>query len=828
MKRQVLTLAILLGWLVLNAAAWQTITNTSHVHDLMAQDGSIYFSTWGGVVQLMPPPAGGDVTISEMLENRVLTTAAGLASNDVRNLAYVSFSQSLWLGSSADGISIVNPLGVQQLNTDLGLPSNRVTGIVEYGSNILVATNGGLALYYYLEGVNFPLQLHQYTAQNTGGGLLSNSIDAMALAANDYLFLSSNLGLNFVHLDSLDIDSAWHSFASPPFAAGSENKLSVNQEKLLIATPTSAHLHSSDPWTPGWQSYNQTTGILGEVIASACIDELNTIWLSYGLWNEDLLIYTRSVDTLLTSIASDGAVSHMAKFESGLGDKSIRRIVSHEGRIYLCSWGDGIFAGEGNGGQWSNFRSQSIGFPKVRNIATDAKHAAWFSSGALSAALTRKSSLGASKFYQGWWETFTIANSPIHTDNVFTVAVDSHDRKWFGTFDVNSQISPPGWRFGVSVWDEENDVWKLIQRSGTAIWNDEAQNWGAYIPGSAALLGNTAVHISQDTHGNMLIACYDDGFTVLGPDDNHIGEFLIPNSVDQRSIYSFHNGRQYFFGTNNDRGLVIWNDDSIPVTDGGHWLIPDPSDLSNCEVYGVVTLTSPYEGIQHWIAASTGLFMWNEQNWYRWDTSIKRFKYNGVTRLWENDLLYYEDEERLYGSVRTTPTAIYLDPFNRVWIGSLEHGISMYNPQTERFTNYFQANSPLLSNYITALGYLPMEGLLLVGTPEGLNTLSIGRSIKPVTTLQNLKIHPNPFRPDGRNAAIITNSPEETMPRGQNQCRIYDASGALVIKLEENEFARFAWDGFNLAGKKCGTGVYFVIVNDAKGNRATGKIALIR
>ncbi|HNT52473.1 MAG TPA: hypothetical protein PKH19_03655, partial [Candidatus Syntrophosphaera sp.] len=418
----------------------------------------------------------------------------------------------------------------------------------------------------------------------------------------------------------------------------------------------------------------------------------------------------------------------------------------------------------------------------------------------------RKSALGASRYLDGEWQTFSIANSPIHTDNILCVAVDGQNRKWFGTYDVSTG-SPEGWEKGVSVYDENTGEWRLIKDTGTQVWDAEAQAWGDVVPGLAALLGGTAVHISRDQHGNILVACYDDGFSVIGPDDRLIGTFTIPNSVFQRSIFSFHNGRQYFIGTESDRGLVIWNDDSIPVTGGEHWLLPPLTELNDCKIFGVVTVESPYEGTQHWIAASTGLFMWDEAYWYKWDTSVKRFRYNTQTGLWNNDLLYYVDEERLYGSVRTTPTAIMLDPFNRIWIGSLEHGISMYDPQTERFTNYFQENSPLLSNYVTALGYQPTEGLLLIGTPDGLNTLEIGRSIKPETKLERLKLYPNPFRPGGGVQAVISNFPSQILPRGTNKCRIYDASGALVIELKENEFSSFAWDGQNAKGSKCASGV---------------------
>lgn len=840
MKRVVLLLTCAVLWTYLAGAKWQTITNTSHTFDILpTASAGLFYSSWGGVAQIGPPEDYLDPAWME--EKKIWTTADGLASNDVRNIEYVELSQSLWLGSAFDGISIISPQGVQQLNEELGLPSNRVSKIVSSGSNILVATDDGLASYYYLEGVNFPLLLHSYTVASTGGGLLSNQIGGMELGSNGYLFLSTNLGLNFVHLDSLDVDGAWHSFAGSPVPLGSANKLSLNEEKLLVTGQTAVYLRALDPWTPGWQIYSVAEGLLGEPISSAYLDYWNSIWISYGLWNEDFLSYSRQSDTLLTHVnymTDPPYVKHWAEFESGLGAKTIARIVPSYNRrtVYLCSWGDGIYSSqdiwaEGRGATgldfWRHYQPNTIGFPKIRHIITDENHAAWFSSGNLNHLPLRKSALGVSRYLDGTWQTLTTANSPIHTDNVLTTAVDSHNRKWFGTYDV-SDGSPEDWDKGVTIWDEQTDTWTLLKSTGMSHWDVEAGVWGPVLPGSSRLLGNTAVHVSQDLHGNIFVACYDDGFSVFNPADSLIAEFTIPNSVYQRSIYSFHNGRQYFFGTESDRGLVIWNHDSLPVTDGDYWLTPAPADLTNCTVYGVVTAESPYEGTQHWIAASTGLFMWDETDWYKWDTSIKRFIYNNASGLWDNDLLYYVDEERLYGSVRTTPTAILLDPFNRVWIGSLEHGISMYDPRTERFTNYYKDNSPLLADYVTAIGYQPTEGLLLIGTPEGLNTLEIGRTIKPETKLEKLKIYPNPFRPQSGVKAVISNFPTQIMPRGTNKCRIYDASGALVIELQENAFSRFEWDGLNGKGKKCGSGVYYVVVNDARGNRRVGKLALLR
>jgi len=807
MKRISLILLLVLSCLALNAAKWQTITNNSHVYDLMVKDGDIYFSSWGGVLRI-GQPANSGVGFSSLEQKGIWTTADGLASNDVRNLEYINFSHSLWLGSNFDGISVVSPAGVQKINRELGLPSNKVTGIVEYGSKILVATSAGLAEFAYLENVNFPLMLHQYTNSSTNGGLLHDGIEAIAVSPENYLYLSSLRGINYVHLDSLSISGAWHRFSDFPGTSGRAAKLSLNDDKLLVVETNSVYLHSLDPWQSGWTTLGANDGIVGEVISNAAIDAQNGIWIAYGSWNENVLTFSRDIDTLFTHINQSGNVKHWVEKEAGLGDKSISKIVCAQGQVYLCSWGDGIFLLEDDA--WSQYLPNSISFPNIRSIVTDASRAIWFGSGNLDHIPNKKNALGASRYKSGKWRAFNIANSGIHTDNILSIAVDSYNRKWFGTYDVSTG-SPEGWAKGVSVLNEEDGSWTYYVRP--------------------ILLGGTAVHIAKDQHDNMLVACYDDGVTVFDPNDTVLSNFIVKYSVNQRVIYSYHNGRQYFIGTDNDPGLVIWNHDSIPVTDGEHWLKPPPNELNNCEIYGVVSVQSPYEGLQHWIAASTGLFMWDEKSWYLYDTSVKRLKYNTSTGQWDNDLLYYVDEERLYGSERTTPTAIYLDPFNRIWIGSLDHGISMYDPVTERFTNYFQGNSPLLSNYITALGYDPVEGQLLVGTPDGLNTLRIGIAEKQDIKLDKLLIFPNPYYPDRESKVLqIANFPDDAFPGTGSKCRIYSSSGTLVVELTEDvaNSNRFLWNGSSTSGKKCSSGVYFVVVTDPDGNKRSGKLVLLR
>jgi len=315
---------------------------------------------------------------------------------------------------------------------------------------------------------------------------------------------------------------------------------------------------------------------------------------------------------------------------------------------------------------------------------------------------------------------------------------------------------------------------------------------------------------------------------VFDKDYNRLGDFQMPGSasVYQSVSYIYHSGSRYFFGLNADDRLVIWNHDSLPIGNNSHWLIPTPPELSTGFIYGVVTIHNIFGDEENWIASSSGLFMWNGLNWYRYDTDIKRRRYN--SGQWVNDTLYYVDEERLFGSVRTSPTAIFLDPFGRIWIGSLENGFTRYDPETERFTNYYQANSPLLANYVTCFGYDPLGGRLMIGTPDGLNTLEIGILVKTEKHLRSVKAFPTPYLPERDGSVRIVNLPSGSMPKGKNTCKIYDSAGQFVIELKENEFARFDWNGDNSFRKKCSSGIYYFVVTSYSGTTRKGKIALIR
>ncbi|MBN2829966.1 MAG: hypothetical protein JXR56_06580, partial [Candidatus Cloacimonetes bacterium] len=149
----------------------------------------------------------------------------------------------------------------------------------------------------------------------------------------------------------------------------------------------------------------------------------------------------------------------------------------------------------------------------------------------------------------------------------------------------------------------------------------------------------------------------------------------------------------------------------------------------------------------------------------------------------------------------------------------------------ERFTNFTTADYPLLSDVITAFGHDPDSGKLFIGTPEGLNSMVIGKTINNQKEFLSVKAFPNPYKPDLGQSITIANIDDSGFdigfPNGVKECYIYDTAGDLVRILKIENQGLFVWDGNNEAGKKCSSGIYFFVTSSEDGF-ARGKIAIIR
>ena len=818
----------------LSAKTWGTYTNTNNVTDVIISNNNIYTATWGGVVKykILKSELNSPDDI-ELL--KVITSVDGLTSNDIRTLAYESTTGDLWAGSAYDGITIIKPYSNQVAVVDTGsvLPSNNVRRILSYQSYVYVATDFGISQFYYLPGVYTPLLLHQYNEFVTQGGLSSNDVRDIAISPAGYLYCATINGISYVHTDSLDTDSAWHKWttSNSPLPDYPILSLSVNADYLALNTMYSVHRRSANPNVSDWLSWDISTRGLTDSVLTVAVTPANNIMISYGHWDENSMSIIHRTGPNIGFIDSSGVLSGSPD-TSARDDRSlllptnpVYRFLGSNNRTVYATWGQGVFI---NTDRTLHLEDNCIGFQTISDIKTDKNYNIWIGSGNIGAGMTKKGTRGVSKWSNGVWKTYNTKNSPLTIDNIKDIAIDSNNKKWFGSWDA--PFEPNHWRPGVNVLDESTDTWLYYTRYGICTW-DSTSGWSEPESGSPRTLNNTIADIYVDKDDNVLVSSSGAGIVAFDKAYHLLGNFQMPGYAGsfQSTNVIYHSGNRYFFGLYVDNKLVIWNNSSLPISAENNWLVPSPSDLNDCAVYGIVTIMNTFGEEENWIASSKGLYMWDGINWYRYDTDIKRRKLSAGTDTWTNDTLYYVDEERLFGAIREArPSCIFLDPFNRIWIGSQNNGFTMYDPVSERFTNYYQGKSPLISNRISCLGYDPIAGNLLIGTPEGLNTLQIGVEVKTEKHLDTVKAFPNPFFTSKDYAVRIVNLPSYSMPKGTNVCKIYDSSGAMVIELKESIFARFDWNGLNKKGQKCSSGIYFFVVSSSTGETKRGKIALIR
>ena len=152
----------------------------------------------------------------------------------------------------------------------------------------------------------------------------------------------------------------------------------------------------------------------------------------------------------------------------------------------------------------------------------------------------------------------------------------------------------------------------------------------------------------------------------------------------------------------------------------------------------------------------------------------------------------------------------------------------MFDIFEDRFYNFKTSNSPLISNEIIGLAYQSRTGLLYIATSSGLMSVEVGRGEKVAEKVGKTEVYPNPFKPAQHSVVNIQSKEYDTMPKGKNECRIFDISGQLIRTLPENRLLEFEWDGTNASGNKCGSGVYFYIIKTEVGDSGSGKIVLIR
>ena len=814
MKNKILVLVLMIFCtsILFGQRNWSLYTNTTHQRDLVFFENNLVIATWGGLLFF-------DTEANAL--NQTMTTFEGLSGNNVRALA-VYEGNELWIGIGNSGIDRYKNKAFEiSLTQPLGLASLRTNVIYNHGNTIFIGSDAGLTIFQVEENFPFPSFKSTYNFEN---GLPFRAVNSLLVDEKEYLFLGTNAGFSKVHIDSLRTNNTWTHYS---LSAG-ESVNSIDLQNNLFALGTSRRmisfpkdeLENREEWQEFFAGYS---------FADVKIDSQGSTNSIYGVFGEWLDLGNSFLpDTLSRSVAV--VYNDIDHYVLSFGNEEVfqrpvTKILIQNNKIFATSWGDGLYYFDKNiasdltkPDNWFNFRPSSIHTNTIVDIASE-KDKIWIVDGIQQRTGTSTAATGVSSLDQktGNWTHYSFKNSELISDNIFAIDIDSNGNKWFGTW-FTPENNLEGWQNGISVLDDTNPH--------NPSWRHKMTD-----------LLNLCIYSILRVGNQMWATSFRGGLNILNNDLSVEHTFIPPDGVtdtNQRNRFTtIHKTDGYSYFGGEISGVTVWASNTTPQTGGAYW--ERPRALNSGIVYKIDSFVG--EGFtQVWFASSHNQgVIWKDirrinnetrVNWYRSSSSFKREIFQNDR--WNTQQPYYVGEERIFGGANPTTNSVVIDPSGRVWIGSTDKGITMYDIHQDRFANFTSKNSPLISDEITALNYQESTGLLLIGTKDGFMTVQIGKSEKIEDTLDNFVVYPNPFRPEnGELLKIITEN--KSLTKGNSECRIFDVSGQLIVVLKESpHIDGFIWDGTNHDRRKVSSGLYFYLIRTEMKDSARGQIVLIR
>ncbi len=217
----------------------------------------------------------------------------------------------------------------------------------------------------------------------------------------------------------------------------------------------------------------------------------------------------------------------------------------------------------------------------------------------------------------------------------------------------------------------------------------------------------------------------------------------------------------------------------------------------------VLSLAEDKEGVI-WVGTDQGVFTYyNPQNVFTGE-NFYADRIKVVDNSNDTIVQYLLSSEKI--------TAIAIDGANRKWFGTESSGLFLMSADgQEEILHFNKTNSPLISNFITAICVNGKTGEVFIGTDKGMVSYK-GTAIEGDDNFSNPYVYPNPVRETYNGPITITGLATNV------NVKITDIAGQLVY--ETTAFGGQAiWDGKNYSGRRVNTGVYLVFCTDENGDK---------
>ncbi len=292
----------------------------------------------------------------------------------------------------------------------------------------------------------------------------------------------------------------WESFTTQNSGLVKNRALSIafdSSDRIWVGTEGAISVYNGE----NWQSYpTQNLGLIEDRVHTIAIDSSDRVWIGtlYGggvsvfdgeNWENYTTINSGLIDDHVNSIAIDssdrvwiGTNKGVSVFDgknwrgyksqnSGLVDNYVLAIaIDTSDRIWFGTKGVSVFDGE----TWKIYTTKNSGIlaDSVHTIKIDSYNRVWIGTERMGWGTHTefKTADGVSVFDGENWETYTTKNSDLVDDRQISIAFDSSDRVWIGTYK------------GVSIFDGEN--WLTLTEENSGILNKDVAVIGTDNKGS--------------------------------------------------------------------------------------------------------------------------------------------------------------------------------------------------------------------------------------------------------------------------------------------------------------------------------------------------------
>jgi hypothetical protein len=265
--------------------------------------------------------------------------------------------------------------------------------------------------------------------------------------------------------------------------------------------------------------------------------------------------------------------------------------------------------------------------------------------------------------------------------------------------------------------------------------------------------------------------------------------------------------------------VVTEKDDKWILVPRGYGLYALNSTNSVSKMQKVVALFKNREG-EYKTEMNDLYSMALDQNGELWvGTSAGVAVFSNPEKIWKDEVMYATRPSLKFPVGTFNPlleteaiTAIAIDGANRKWFGTKTSGVFLISADGETELEHFTSeNSPLLNNQITDIAINQTTGEVFIGTVSGLISY-MGEATAGTDEFSDVYVYPNPVRETYEGPIVVKGLVDET------DVKITDISGNLVYKTTSLG-GQAIWDGKNLNGNRCKTGIYLVFLTDALGEK---------